>query len=388
MDNLKFSKYSPYIDILELLNRGNYNLATKMLSEVDGNDYYIGLLNNGVSPDVIKKSLRDFLESKISFFDVAEDKANMKINAEAQNRWDRLSKIFQRGDRGQFSVNLKSPFLMPGYNQKSLTETTGSSLISQETRPELMEIPNQIPTLQKVNVTFNFVDGPAGEQAIPTVITNAPIADIKDNVVVGELIDPEFSLCEGKVKLITSQLPLSRRFFVQSGNAANEMLKAMMYNVIMDAIFYRMIYGDGDSQCLGLYNNTNVEKVPSASFDEEKGYTLIKKVESNEVPFENCMWIINSETEKLLKKRSYGTGDRRVIEKGLFLDKPYALSERILDKQVWYGAFQSVVITLFNLDVLLDPFSSGGYGVIIKYWQPYSMDVRHPGWVVCGTEVD
>lgn len=389
MKKENFSKISNVVFGLEALERGLLSPAIDFFENAGVTERSIALIKSGTDLSKMVSVLKNELESSLPLIEMARISSFEENTPDAITFREKMFKYFGTG-KGSYAVSLKSPMIKPHFNQRSLTETTGSSLIGTDTRSDLTELPNVIPALQKLGVTFNYVDGVASQQAIPTVITNAPVADVLNNVIVGTLPDPAFDLCPGKVKTLTTQLPLSRRFFTQASPASNELLKMMMFNTILDALMYRTFYGtEASGQCKGLYENASVEKVASPSFDELKGYALMDKVYSNEAPAENCVWVLNSALEKVLKARPLSTGsDRRIIERGLFLEKPYILSERIAAGQLSFGAFQSVVLTLFNLEMLFDQYSSETNAVTIKQWQSYSMDVRHPGWIVFGTGLD
>lgn len=390
MNKEDFAKAQSMALGMEALERGKLNLAKTLFENADSSERALMLINSGRDVNSIIQGLRKEIENSVSLGAIAEMHLNSYVSPEAKELRQKMFKYFfnKNGEHGTFSIRANSPILVPKYNQRSLTETSGSTLIGAVTRNDLTELPNLIPVLQKLGITFNFVEGPAFKQSIPTLTTNAPVADILNNVIVGSLDDPAFDVCAGNVWLITSQLPLSRRFFIQASDTANELLKQMMYNAIMDALLYRMLYGEEASgQCEGIYNNSDVQKVASASFTSEKGFELMRMVHANSAPEENCVWLINSATEKLLKTRGYTlSGDRGIIDKGLLLDKPYILSERVASGHIFYGASQSIVLTLFDTEISIDQYSTDG--VLIKQFQNYSMDLRHPGWIVCGTGVD
>jgi len=311
-------------------------------------------------------------------------------NEQEKNYVKKFEKKFAVKEKnyGSIAIPLNSDTIKPSFSKRSLTETSGANLTGTKLRSDLAELPNPIPILEKLGITFNYVSGAASKQVIPGVVLNSPVADIKDGAVIGTLTDPEFSLEDNEVYLITSQLPLSRKFFIQINETTNELLKQIIYTVLQDALLYRVFYGKtAFGQCEGLYEKTGIEKASGASFTELVGYQHMRKVHSNQVPSESCVWVLNAALEEKLKARSYvNNGDRRIIQDNLLLDKPYILSERIAANQLWYGYFGSVVLTIYDLELLLDPFSTDG--IVIKQWQPYSMSVRNQGWIKCLENVD
>ena len=393
MNKKDFAKVESFTLAMEAVERKNLDLAKTFLENANSSERALLSISSGMDVKSIIDILKKEIESSVSIGAMAEIYLNSDVSPEAREMRANMFKHFfnENGSHGVFSLRANSPMIVPAYNQRLLTETSGSTLIGTNTRNDLTELPNLIPVLQKLGVTFNIIEGIAFKQSIPMITTNAPVADVLNGVIVGSLDDAEFDVCPGNVWLLTSQLPISRRFFIQASDTANELLKQMMFNAIFDALLYRVFYGEEASgQCEGLTSNAAVLKVVSTSFDEAKGYELMRMVHANSAPEENCIWVINAATEKLLKARAYTSGgDRRIIEKGLLLDKPYVLSERVAAGQVWYGAFQSIVLTLFNVEILFDQYTADNAGtILIKTWQNYSMDVRHPGWIVCGTNVD
>lgn len=344
-------------------------------------------LKSGLNPKLALKELRDIYESSLSLLKYADSK-RLSVNAgELEEYRDGFENYFKPKEKnfGSIAIRLNSPTIMPLQNQRALTETSGTTLIGTELRSDLIELPNPIPTLQKLGITYNFVKGAASKQVIPSVVLNSPGADILDNIIVGDFTDPEFTLYDSMVYLYTTQLELSRKFFNQINETTNEFLKQLIFNVIQDALMYRVFNGvTASGQSLGLSSNTDIEKIAGASFSDTIGYSVMQKVHANQA--ENCVWVLNSALEKVLKARPYAGGTRMVIEKNLLLDRPFIVSERIASGELYYGAFQSVVLTLFDLELLLDPFSTAG--VVIKQWQPYSMTVRNTGWIKCLTGVD
>lgn len=373
---------------LEAIERGFVEFGISNLEDANLSENMKSILASDESISTKIRKIKDGYEKQFSLTGLICTEAGFSYDKSELTKNKRFINQ-HKNSNGLLTLRANSPLLFP-INKKDLTETTGSSLIGTSTRPDLAELANETPTLQKLGVTFNFVDGGGPNQAIPTLISQGAGADVLNGAIVGTLQDPEFGIGSETAYLYTFQLPLSRRFFVQKNALVDELIKRLMNNNLLDALMYRLFYGNtANGQCLGLYNNSNITKIASASFDEFKGCALMEGVHSAEAPAENCLWVINSATEKLLKGRPCGsTSDRRVIEKGLFLDKPYVLSERIADGQVWYGAFQSVVLTLFNTEILVDQFSSSTNAVLIKLFQSYQLDVRHNGWIVCGTGVN
>lgn len=374
---------------IEAIQRGLVEFGISNLEDASLSDNMKSILLSNQSINTKIRKIKDGYERQFTLTGLIGTEAGFSYDKSELTKNKKFINQHKSGKNGLLTLRANSPLLFP-INKRDLTETTGGSLTGTSTRPDLVELSNEIPTLQKLGVTFNFVDGGGPIQAIPTLITQGAGADVLNGAIVGTLQDPEFGPGSETAYLYTFQLPLSRKFFIQKNALVDELIKRLINNNLFDALMYRLFYGDtANGQCLGLYNNSNITKIASASFDESKGYALMEAVHSAEAPAENCLWVINSATEKLLKGRPCGsTSDRRVIERGLFLDKPYVLSERIAEGQVWYGAFQSVVLTLFNTEILVDQFSSSTNAVLIKLFQNYQSDVRHNGWIVCGTGVN
>lgn len=376
---------------IEAIERGFVEFGISNLEDANLSENMKSILASDESINTKIRKIKDGYEKQFSITGLIGTEAGFSYDKSELNKNTKFISQHKSGKNGLLTLRANSPLLFP-INKRDLTETTGGSLTGTSTRPDLAELSNEIPTLQKLGVTFNFVDagGPNQAQAIPTLISQGAGADVLNGAIVGILQDPEFGVGSETAYLYTFQLPLSRKFFIQKNALVDELIKRLMNNNLLDALMYRLFYGDtANGQCLGLYNNSNITKIASPSFDELKGNALMEAVHSAEAPAENCLWVINSATEKLLKSRASGVStERRIIEKGLFLDKPYVLSERIADGQVWYGAFQSIVLTLFNTEILVDQFSSATNAVLIKLFQSYQSDVRHNLWIVCGTGVN
>lgn len=160
---------------------------------------------------------------------------------------------------------------------RSLSTTTGSVLIPSQLSSEILQKVINKSMLYSNGVPI--VDMPNG---------NLTIAKIKKNpeyAFKGELekVTPEDAVFEGitlKGKLVYGLMKVSIETMESAANL-DAILSEAMSNSIADAIDKSMLYGAGDKEILGVFNNENINVIEATSLDYKPFINAVGAIRKN-----------------------------------------------------------------------------------------------------------
>lgn len=386
MKDQNFPIVSNLIAARELLKNGNVNAAAMALEEVNERDVAIVLIERG-DIEGAKAELEYRMDSDFSIFKIIQARLDPGTGKGFQKD---VQKFFTgKAKYGTFSFRPDSPAILP-YSQRTISTTTVSGLVGTDTRIDLMQFKSRKLLHQLIGVVID-IPKTGYDFNIPVETTEINVVDLVQGSPPGDITDPEWGeVRQGAPKILFIKILYGRQAFQQFSELGHEMLKDRLNFFILKGADTRIFYGTGSSgQAEGLYYNSDVEVIDGTSFGKETLDQMERMVDDEEAPSENRFYLVAPQTAEILKNRALvGGQDRYIIDKGNLNNQPYIISKRITEGHLWYGNYSSIVLSLWNRELLVNPFASSSGDISISEWQPYEVTIRQPGWIVCAENVN
>lgn len=287
--------------------------------------------------------------------------------------------------RGMFSLPLKKRVAV-----SDLKDFGAVSLLEQ------VEYEDDKSLIEQLGIPILDFSDQGGKFTIPTVTPGLASAYYLDGDTIDGIngSDPSFpSQANIDPKMNVAQIIIGRKVLKSTSPLIGQMIQHILDLSIANGRFNAMLYGSGLlGNPAGAYSfkGTTLNVIDGHSLGKTGCDELERLVDQSEAPPDNRFYLVGPNTAKVLKSRpsSPAGGDKMLLQDNKLNGTPCIISKRITEGHVWYGRFSTTVITEFQKEYLVNPFTDTTGDIHITAFSFEDVVIRNINRIALAENVD